>query len=191
MNERRQRLVLWIGALVLMLSLAVPKGHKSPPDGAEPVALRHDRSSVIVRVAGDVPHPGVYRLASGSTTRDLLAYADPKRATTGNEGSASVIPLTDGAVVTVTAGAGGEHRLIQGIMPVNERVTLGVPLNPEVMAATDWEALPGIGPALAQRIMAHGREQGGIHRIDDLAVIPGIGQRTLAKLRPLFRTESP
>lgn len=43
------------------------------------------------------------------------------------------------------------------------------------------EALPGIGPAIAARIVAHRP----FARVDDLTIVPGIGPRTLQRLRPL------
>jgi competence protein ComEA len=54
------------------------------------------------------------------------------------------------------------------------------------MTAADWEALPGIGPALTERIMTYGRQSGGIRTLDDLRRVDGIGEQTINKLRPLF-----
>ena len=43
------------------------------------------------------------------------------------------------------------------------------------------ETLPGVGPAIAQRIIQHRPYS----RVDDLVRVPGIGARTLERLRPL------
>lgn len=44
--------------------------------------------------------------------------------------------------------------------------------------------LQGVGPALADRILAHREEHGGFRSVEDLAKVQGVGPATLAKLRP-------
>lgn len=53
--------------------------------------------------------------------------------------------------------------------------------------AQQLEALPGIGPALASRIISYRDSAGPFETLDDLIRIRGIGARTLARLRPLLR----
>lgn len=62
-------------------------------------------------------------------------------------------------------------------------------ININTATAAELELLPGIGPALAQRIIDHRREHGAFRRIEDLDDVKGIGPRTLEKLRPLVRVE--
>ena len=45
------------------------------------------------------------------------------------------------------------------------------------------ELLPNIGPARASSIVAHRREHGPFERVDDLALVSGIGEVALARLR--------
>jgi competence protein ComEA len=51
--------------------------------------------------------------------------------------------------------------------------------------AEELEALPGIGPALAERIVRHRNDRGPFARVEDLADVPGIGAAILEALRPL------
>jgi competence protein ComEA len=44
--------------------------------------------------------------------------------------------------------------------------------------------IPGVGPALADKIEHHRRERGGFRSVEELAEVPGIGPATLARLRP-------
>ncbi|MCR4440187.1 MAG: ComEA family DNA-binding protein [bacterium] len=44
--------------------------------------------------------------------------------------------------------------------------------------------LPHIGPALAERIVAHRQQHGPFRSIEDIKQVRGIGERTFAKIRP-------
>lgn len=50
--------------------------------------------------------------------------------------------------------------------------------------ASELEALPGIGPALASRIVTHRSERGRFARPEELTAVRGIGPRSLERLLP-------
>ena len=52
-------------------------------------------------------------------------------------------------------------------------------------SAAELEQLPGIGPALARRIIAHREAHGSFRKLQDLGHVRGIGPKTLDRLRPL------
>lgn len=52
----------------------------------------------------------------------------------------------------------------------------------------DLDRLPGIGPVLARRIVEHRATHGAFRTVDELLGVPGIGERSLARLRPFVRT---
>jgi competence protein ComEA len=49
----------------------------------------------------------------------------------------------------------------------------------------DYDALPGIGPRLAERIMEYRQSVGVFHSLDDLRVVKGIGKKKFERIRPL------
>ncbi|MCE9536749.1 MAG: helix-hairpin-helix domain-containing protein [Nitrospirae bacterium] len=49
----------------------------------------------------------------------------------------------------------------------------------------DFDALPGIGPKLAERIMAHRQSVGAFHSLDELRSVKGIGKKKFERIRPL------
>jgi competence protein ComEA len=54
--------------------------------------------------------------------------------------------------------------------------------------AAELETLPGIGPVLAARIVAHRDERGPFTSVDDLQSVRGVGPSLLADLRDLVTT---
>ncbi len=57
-------------------------------------------------------------------------------------------------------------------------------ININTAAAAELELLPGIGPALAARIVEHRTRHGRFRSVDELDHVSGIGPRTLEKIRP-------
>jgi len=62
-------------------------------------------------------------------------------------------------------------------------------ININTASAAELELLPGIGPALAGRIIEYRSGSGPFRTVDQLDDVKGIGPRTLEKLRPLVRVE--
>jgi competence protein ComEA len=57
-------------------------------------------------------------------------------------------------------------------------------VNVNTASAEQLSLLPGIGEARAREIVAARAKQGGFKRVEDLLAIKGIGEASLAKLRP-------
>lgn len=61
------------------------------------------------------------------------------------------------------------------------------PVDLNTAGAEELQRLPGIGPALAGRIVEWRTQHGRFRSVPDLAQVPGIGPRTVERLEPLVR----
>jgi competence protein ComEA len=70
-------------------------------------------------------------------------------------------------------------------MPGTRLLTLGLPLDLNRASAEDLEAVPGIGPALARRIVEYRQVHGPFQKIDDLEEkVLGFGKKKVEKIKP-------
>ena len=65
-----------------------------------------------------------------------------------------------------------------------EAVRAGRPLDINVAEAADLELLPGIGPALAGRVLRSRHAEGPFRDVSELARVRGIGPATIERMRP-------
>jgi competence ComEA-like helix-hairpin-helix protein len=66
-------------------------------------------------------------------------------------------------------------------------VKLAAGIDPNLAPQEDLELLPGIGPSLAQRIIAYREAHGPFANLEALARVPGIGEALIERLRPHLR----
>jgi competence protein ComEA len=57
-------------------------------------------------------------------------------------------------------------------------------------AEQDFDALPGIGPRLAERIVEYRQSVGAFHSLDELRAVKGIGRKKFERIRPLITVTS-
>jgi competence protein ComEA len=130
--------------------------------------------ALVVHVAGAVRQPGLYRLAEGKRVADAVARAGGATAPADTAAINLAAPLADGMQVIVP-------RRIAGAVGVATpgRVSLSS------ASAAELDALPGVGPVTAQKILDYRAAHGGFRSVDDLDAIPGIGPARIEQLRDL------
>ena len=156
----------------------------SPTPKADPKRL------VYVHVGGAVRSAGLYRLPVGARVDDAVRMAGgptkdadldalnlaakvkdgdkvlvPRRGAATSDGSP---PAPGGSGSSAAPGAAGAHSAL---------------VNLNSATAADLETLPGIGPALAQRIIAFRTDHGGFRRVEDLLEVAGIGPKKFEELK--------
>ena len=135
----------------------------------------------VVDVAGAVRRPGLYRLRSGSRIDDAIAAAGGATGKAQLDGVNLAAPVADGEQVVVPArGAGGA-----AAPPSAAGSSPSAPLDLNTATAEQLDALPGIGPVTAQKILDYRQEHGAFHSVAELEGVPGIGPGRLAQLKGL------
>jgi len=146
-------------------------------------------AEVVVHVVGQVRHPGVVDLPSGSRVVDAIKRAGGAR--TGADLAAVNLarPVVDGEQIMVPK-PGQRVAAPPATSPPGSANGAGsagggaaVNINTADLAGLD--TLPGVGPVLAGRILAWRDEHGRFTSIDELGEVSGIGEKLLAQLRPL------
>lgn len=80
--------------------------------------------------------------------------------------------------------AAGKHGLVDaGSMSAEKRLVFSIPIDINMATARDFEALPGIGPKLAQRIVETRKRIGGFKAVGDLKKVKGIGDKKFKKIQ--------
>jgi len=58
-------------------------------------------------------------------------------------------------------------------------------------SAADLEALPGIGPVMARRLVQYRHAHGSFKNLEDLLEVSGLGEKKLARLKPYLTLSPP
>lgn len=96
------------------------------------------------------------------------------------------LPAIDGGSLALIENNNEIIGIECGWMPAAQRMALGIPLHPDRMSRSDWEALPGIGPRLAARIEEDRQKNGDFCSLNVLIRVSGIGAKSIAKWRGFF-----
>ena len=192
-SAARQLLAGAVVALVLLLLagrlLLRPGGVCAGPSRAGG-AGEHGRTrcaaaakAVVVDVVGAVRRPGLYRLAEGARVadaldarrrRDAAGAARPRQPRGADRGRRAGRRAARAARrLAAASGAGAATGAPSG--PVH--------LNTATLEQLD--ALPGVGPVTAQKIVDYRQEHGAFGSVDELDAISGIGPARLEQLRDL------
>ncbi|MGL4173676.1 MAG: helix-hairpin-helix domain-containing protein [Actinomycetota bacterium] len=160
----------------------------SPTAGATPGKLH-------VHVVGQVRRPGVVHLSPPARVADAVHAAGgaTSRADLGAINLARL--LIDGEQVRVPRpGEEGLPAIASGIAPpaatsgsVPGAPSAGVTVDLNTATTEQLDALSGIGPVLAERIVAWRTEHGRFTSVDELGEVSGIGDAILSRIRSQVR----
>ncbi len=172
---------LLLVALLLAGRLLLHAGtrHAAPPSIHLAAAAPTVPALLVVDVVGAVRRPGLLRLAKGSRIADAVARAGgaTRRADLAQVNLAA--PIADGEQVVVPArGGAGPSGAATMTPPAG-------PVHLSTATAEQLDALPGVGPVTAQKIVDYRTQHGTFSSVDELDAISGIGPAKIDQLRGL------
>ncbi|MEV5959572.1 ComEA family DNA-binding protein [Streptomyces sp. NPDC051987] len=141
---------------------------------------------IVVDVTGKVRNPGVHTLPAGSRVTDALRAAGGVRPGTDTDGLNRARFLTDGEQIVV---GGPAPPVAPGQAAGGTATGAGpsAPVSLNTATVEQLDALPGVGPVLAQHIVDFRTQHGGFRSVDELRQVKGIGDRRYSDLRDLVR----
>ncbi|WP_089015972.1 ComEA family DNA-binding protein [Micromonospora inositola] len=144
---------------------------------------------MVVAVAGKVRRPGLVRLPAGARVADAVDAAGGALPGVDVALLNPARKLTDGELVLVGVaappGPAGQPAAGGAAGPAAAGAAPGGPVNLNTATLAQLDALPGVGPVLAQRILDHREQHGGYRSVADLRQVEGIGDARYEQLKDL------
>jgi competence protein ComEA len=153
----------------------------------EPPAFDVNRPGCVTLFLGEgFRNPGYHHFFDGAMVSDVIQMAgiesDVRVPASAGEGR----PLCTGEGLKIVSSKTQKCVLSRFFVHAGQRITLGIPLRADTMKASDWQALPGIGPCLAERIVKNRQKNGEFADLEDLQRVRGVGPATIRRLEKFF-----
>ena len=131
---------------------------------------------IYVHVAGSVKSPGIYQLDSGTRVYDAVLAAGGFTSKANQSSVNMARALTDGEQLVVSSESGESTFNVD---PISSLISLNQ------ASSSQLEELPGVGPALAGRMIDWRTANGGFKTKEDLLNVAGIGDKLFASFKDL------
>jgi competence protein ComEA len=154
---------------------APPKASRAVPTGGP----------LVVSVVGKVRHPGLVSVPDGSRVADAIGKAGGPRSGVDLTTLNLARRLSDGEQIVVgLPRPAPEPEPVESGTP-GDGHPAGGPIDLNRATAAQLDGLPGVGPVTAQRILDWRTKHGRFTSVDQLRVVPGIGERKFGQLKGL------
>jgi competence protein ComEA len=177
---------------MLFLSASAPRG--SPVSLLPPPT----QAPVVVYVTGAVHNPGLYSLPPDSRRQHAIHAAGGMLPQANDQSVNLAEPLKDGERIYVAAknpspstSTGTDEVGSEFLLQPASSLTTTFPINLNTASQPELELLPGIGPALAGRIIQYRLDNGPFSEIEEVMKVSGIGEGKFEQIKDLVTVEWP
>jgi competence protein ComEA len=183
-TERLFRLILL--AIIFGLFISLQRQGRGARVQEPAAFLRYTSGAVLVRMAGSMPRPGVYRFHDGSTVAAAINMTMSGAPLSAAARRLFGKHLQNGQILTLNVMRSKHIEITIENMKARERILLGIPLDLDAMDYEDWLALPGVGPKLAKMIVENRQQYGAFGSLAGLQRVPGVGAGKMDIIKKYF-----
>jgi len=177
--SRNQKRFLALIAVVVLLSsvIVVARGNTESNAVTEIVPITIAEPEIFVDVTGAVNRPGVYTLTGKSRVIDAIKAAGDSAPGADLSTMNLARVLNDGEQIYV------DSLVVNSLGQRISKKTPSGPININRATARQLDALDGIGPVIAARIVEYRKINGSFLSVDDLQKVTGIGAAKFAQIK--------
>ena len=181
-SRNQKRALAVIAGTVLLLSVfVVARGNTQSTAAPEIIPVTIAEPEIFVDVTGAVNNPGVYTLSGKSRVIDAIKAAGDSAPGADLSTINLARVLNDGEQIYVDSTV-----LNSSGKRVSKKTPTG-PININRATARQLDALDGIGPVIAARIVEYRKVNGSFLSVDDLQKVSGIGAAKFAQIKSKVR----
>ena len=182
LGRSQQKGLLVLSALVLSYVFISPGAglRQTPP--LTPVVIT-EKQEVHIELEGAVQKPGLFSYQQPPSVFRVIEDGGGLTEKSEIQAQRGQEVLTKDRRMVISVDNARRLTIESGPLSIRSLWILGRPISVNQATAEDFDRLPGIGPGLAQRIVAYREEHGPFPDLESLKEVKGIKEKTLAKLR--------
>ena len=177
--------LLAIGVTILTLAILMSRSSNSDKLIFEPLTktvVLEDIIYIYVDIKGEVMNQGVYKVEEGTRLFQVISLAGGLTMDADVLAFNLSLNLSDEQVVYIPS-VNDEYPLITENSENQENGLVNINTATSILL----ETLPGIGPSTAKSIIDYREENGSFSSIEDLILVPGIGEITLDEIKDFIK----
>lgn len=185
-------IIILIGALLFSLNRPIREEKKEPSIIIEEKDnSKISNTKVAVHIGGAVKSPGLYYLPADSRVADAIQIAGGTTSDADLDAINLASKVADGSKILVPSKVRrlNESTAEETLQSESSESSNTKKININTASAKELEELPGIGPALANRIVSYRETNGPFKSIEDLKKVSGIGEKRFEAIKDLIVVE--
>ncbi|MDD4785388.1 MAG: helix-hairpin-helix domain-containing protein [Candidatus Shapirobacteria bacterium] len=140
-------------------------------------------SEVVIDISGEVMKPGVYKLKNGLRIEDVLIMVGGLNAKADRDWVDKNLnraeKVYDGQKIYIPNKLESEKFQVKSSSSLSDNKVIRL----NSASLEELDKLDGVGPAIAQRIIDYRTENGGFKSVEEIKLVPGIGDKMFEKIK--------